>query len=103
MRQPLWLYLWLLFVLISGVNYSFAVRTSSLLPGSDLLFVGIGIIVIGGMLGNARTGKWSTWDGRVVPNRLEWFLGHTGAVLAVSPFMHVLLLLLMDVARAKSR
>ncbi|MBI2397483.1 MAG: hypothetical protein HYV17_06760 [Xanthomonadales bacterium] len=100
-RSPL-LFLWLVFVLIAGLGYSFAVRSSSLLPGQSLMVVGVALIMLGGVLGSARTGKWFTWDGRVIPNRIEWFFGLTGAVLFVSPFLHVLLLFLLQVVGAKS-
>lgn len=86
---------WLTIVLLVGVTFSFTRHeTNSILPGEFLLIVGIGLIMVGCILGSARTGKWTTWDGRVSPNRLEWFLGLTGAVLFIAPFVHVLLLFL---------
>jgi hypothetical protein len=92
-RSP-WLTAWLVGVLVLGVAYSFSVRSSSLLPGELLLVVGVAVIFVGGVLGNARTGRWFSWQGRVVPSNLEWFLGLTGAVLFVSPLLHLALVFL---------
>ena len=82
---------WLALVLLSGVAYSFSVQSSSLLPGEALLAPGVALIMLGGVLGSARTGKWMSWDGPVHPTQLEWFIGLTGVALFLSPLLHVLL------------
>ena len=96
-RRSPWLSIWLLFVLGAGLSYSFAIRSISILPGENLLMVGMGLIVAAGVVGSARTGKWFTWDGRVIPNRLEWRIGLTGAVLFISPLLHVFLVFVAGV------
>jgi hypothetical protein len=89
-RSP-WFRIWFALVLLSGLAYSFSVRSSSLLPGEALLVVGVGLIMLGGVVGSARTGKWMSWEGSVLPTKLEWFLGLTGFALFLSPLLHVLL------------
>lgn len=91
-KLPPWLYLWLSTVFLGGLAYSFAqIVSDNFFPGSILLPVGFGIIVVAGILGGARTGKWTTFDGRVVPTNLEWFVALTGATLFVSPIANLLL------------
>ena len=98
MRWP-WFRFWLALVLFSGVAYSFTVRNASLLPGEALLVAGVLITMLGGVVGCARTGRWTSWDGPVHPTRLEWALGLTGFVLFLSPLVHVVLVLLGSLAR----
>lgn len=96
-----WLCVWLSLVLFLGLTYSFGVQSNSLLPGENLLAVGVGLILVAGVMGSARTGNWTTRDERVIPNRLEWLVGLTGAVLFACPFLHVLLLIFLEVLRGK--
>ena len=88
-----WLAIWLLLVLTAGIAFSFArQKGSNLVPGESLFTVGLGLIVVAGIIGSARTGQWFSWDGPVVPSRAEWVIGLTGAALFLAPLLHVLFL-----------
>jgi hypothetical protein len=89
-----WFRLWLALVLFGGVAYSFSVRSESLLPGEALCIAGVALIMLGGVVGCARTGKWMSWEGSVLPTPLESALGLTGITLFLSPLLHVLLVFL---------
>jgi hypothetical protein len=90
-----WLSIWLVLVLGAGLLFSYAQKQDdSLVSGQSLLVVGLALIFAAGIIGSARTSKWFTWDGPVIPSRAEWAIGLTGAALFLSPLLHVLLMFL---------
>jgi hypothetical protein len=91
------LVVWLALVFVVGLILSFTSHENSLIPGEFLLVTGVALIFIGGVLGCARTGKWLTGDGQVIPSTIEWFLGLTGAILFVAPLFRILLLFIWQV------
>jgi hypothetical protein len=78
---------WLGGVAALGLIAVVAGGRDGLFPGGWLLFLGAGMVWVGGIIGSARTGSWFTWQEKVTPTHFEAVTGLTGAVLASCPLV----------------
>ena len=72
--------IWLFVTLIVGLVISWHFDTGY----ENIGVVGLAAILLGGVIGSFRTGRFFTWSGQVEPNQFEGIIGWSGAVLMVA-------------------
>ena len=92
LARSLWFRLWLALVLFSGILYS--ISSKSPISAIELMATGFIMIMVGGVVGGARTSRWTSWDGPINPTQFEWFLALTGFTLFLSPLLHIVFVLI---------